>query len=50
MVKSSFQSKEMFPTFEIVLYSQFHKTLPKSSLQMDWISVRFFEMGDSKPT
>ena len=27
-------------------YSQFHKTLPKSSLQMHWISVRFYEMGD----
>ena len=29
------------------LYIQsFHKTLPKSSLQMHWISVRFDEMGD----
>ena len=27
-------------------YSQFHKTLPKSSLPMHWISVRFYEMGD----
>ena len=26
-------------------YSPFHKTLPKSSLQMHWISVRFYEMG-----
>ena len=31
-----------------MIYSQFHKTLPKSSLlvQMHWISVRFYEMGD----
>ena len=29
-------------------YSQFHKTLPKSSLQMHWISVRFYEMGDTQ--
>ena len=28
-------------------YSQFHKTLPKSSYQMYWISVRFYDMGDS---
>ena len=28
------------------MYSPFHKTLPKSSLQMHWISVRFYEMGD----
>ena len=28
------------------IYSQFHKTLPKSILQMQWISVRFYEMGD----
>ena len=27
-------------------YSQFHITLPVSSLQMQWISVRFYEMGD----
>ena len=27
-------------------YSPFHKTLPKSSLQLHWISVRFYEMGD----
>ena len=26
-------------------YRPFHKTLPKSSLQMYWISVRFYEMG-----
>ena len=26
--------------------SQFHKTFPKSSSQMHWISVRFYEMGD----
>ena len=29
-----------------VKYSQFHKTLPKSRLQMQWISVKFYEMGD----
>ena len=29
------------------MYSQFHKTLAKSSLQMNWISVRFYEMGES---
>ena len=28
-------------------YSQFQKTLPRSSLQMHWISLRFYEMGDS---
>ena len=28
------------------VYSPFHKTLPKSSLRMHWISVRFYEMGD----
>ena len=27
-------------------YSLFHKTLPKSSVLMPWISVRFYEMGD----
>ena len=27
-------------------YSPFHKTLPKCSFQMHWISVRFDEMGD----
>ena len=35
-------------TFEIhVSYSQFHKTLPKSNLQMHGISIRFYEMGDT---
>ena len=29
-------------------YRPFHKTLPKSSLQMHLISVRFYEMNDSK--
>ena len=29
-------------------YSPFHKTLPKSGSKMHWISVRFYEMGDSK--
>ena len=28
------------------MYSPFHKTLPKTSLEMHWISVRFYEMGD----
>ena len=28
-------------------HSQFHKTLPKSSLPKYWISVRFYEMGDA---
>ena len=28
------------------MYRPFHKTLPKSSLQMHWISVRFCEIGD----
>ena len=27
-------------------YRPFQKTLPKSSLQMHWISVRFYEMDD----
>ena len=31
----------------LFIYSPFHKTLPKSSLRMHWISVRFYEMGDS---
>ena len=26
-------------------YSPFHKTLPKSGLQVHWTSVRFYEMG-----
>ena len=29
------------------IYSAFHKTLPKSSLKIHWISVRFYAMGDS---
>ena len=27
------------------MYSPFHKTLSKSSLQLHWISLRFYEMG-----
>ena len=27
-------------------YILFHKTLPRSIIQMHWISVRFYEMGD----
>ena len=26
------------------IYSPFHKTMPRSSLQIHWISVRFYEM------
>ena len=29
-----------------VRYSPFHKTLPKSSLQIHWISITFYDMGD----
>ena len=29
------------------IYSPFHKTLPRSSLKMHWISVRFYEIGVS---
>ena len=29
-------------TIDFFIYSLFHKTLPKSSLQMRWISVRFY--------
>ena len=32
------------------MYSQFHKTLPKSSLLMNWISVGFNEIGDMQHT
>ena len=32
----------------ILYYSPFHKTLLRSSFQMQWISVRFYEMGDIK--
>ena len=28
-------------------YSPFHKTFPKSSLQIHWISVKLYEMGDN---
>ena len=31
-------------------YRPFHKTLPRSSLQMHWISVRFYETGCSIKT
>ena len=31
----------------IYWYSPFHKTLPKFSLLMHWISVRLYEIGDS---
>ena len=32
----------LFNRKKSLLYSEFHKTLPKSILQMLWISVRFF--------
>ena len=32
------------------IYSPFHKTLPRSCLQMHWVSARFYEMGDSTTT
>ena len=32
--------------FTASIYSIFHKTLPKSSLQMRWILVRFYEMSN----
>ena len=31
-----------------IRYSPFHKTLPIISLQIHWISVRFYEIGDRK--
>ena len=31
---------------QLLYYSPFHKTLPKSNLQMRWISLSFYEMGD----
>jgi len=31
----------------LFLYSLFHKTLPRSNIQIDWISVRIYEMGDT---
>ena len=33
--------------FATFTYSPFHKTLPKCSLLVHWISVRFYEMGDT---
>ena len=37
-----------FQNFTRVTYSRFHKTLPKFSLHMHWIWVRFYEMGITK--
>ena len=34
-----------FEYINIFAYSPFHKTSPKSSLQVNWISVRFYEMA-----
>ena len=31
--------------FHSLRYSPFHKTLPRSSKEMHWIWVRFYEMG-----
>ena len=45
MNPSIFQS--LFIVIPLFTYSPFHKTLPKSSQQMYWISVRFSELGDS---
>ena len=44
----SVRNYEMGCNSVTVSYSEFHKTLPKSSLQMHWISVRFYEMGDTR--
>ena len=33
--------------YVICVYNLFQKTLPKSTLKMHWISVRFYEMGDT---
>ena len=38
--------KSLNITKTVHTYSPFHKTLPISSLQIYWISVRFYEMGD----
>ena len=35
----------IFHIFTFITYSPFYKNLPKSSLQMHWISVRFYELG-----
>ena len=45
-IKNAQSSKAIWDMIKL-LYSPFHKTLPKSSLKMNWISVRFYEMGDS---
>ena len=42
---NNFISGHCFYNKYIFVNSQFHKTLPKSSLQMHWISVRFYERG-----
>ena len=33
----------------LLTHSPFHKTLPRSSLQMHWVKVRFYEMVDTIP-
>ena len=40
----------LFFIYTYLSYGQFHKTLPKSSLQVHWISVRFYEMSDMTPS
>ena len=44
------QGREWSPLSVFSLtYSPFHKNLPKSCLQMNWIPVRFYETGDIIP-
>ena len=49
-LKKSATSRKMQQNHNIfsnIQYSPFNKTLPICSLQMHWISVRFYEMGDN---
>ena len=40
------ETKDVFcDKFLFLIYSLFHKTLPRSTIQMHWISARFYEMG-----
>ena len=45
--KITIQQINIHLSIHLSIYSPFHKTLPKSSSQMHWISVRFYEMGDT---
>ena len=38
---------QLYRWFHNFLYSPFHKTFPNYSLQMHWISIRFYEIGAS---